>query len=315
MFYYVCFGLSIGSDFVLPELTPGGHGEDVYIRRGEFVLPKVEATSIRRNGIEAFFGGSSQAAYLHWPEVVSVLAEEGRTLTVTPADKEISSRLLNQFILSEALGIVLYQRGYFLLHASAVKAGEGAIAFVGCPGAGKSTTAAAFARCGHPVLSDDMVALDLKASHEILIQPGFDNVKVSPSAARWLGYDLSALATVFPNSEKRIIKQEKPLPTTPVSLSGIYILENGPQLSLKRLTGMKAFIPLLRFFPCPSKLLKGPAVEYLHQCQEIYRRVPIVQIQCPRNLDCISQLVKGPRSLNGWLSAHLVAWPSEVGRL
>jgi len=46
------------------------------------------------------------------------------------------------------------------------------VAFVGAEGAGKSTTAAAFALEGHGVLSDDVVALAENAS-EFVVLPAY----------------------------------------------------------------------------------------------------------------------------------------------
>lgn len=63
------------------------------------------------------------------------------------------------YLLGAVLGLVLRFRGITCLHASAIDIGNRAIAIAGAPGAGKSTTAAIFAKSGYRVLSDDVVAL------------------------------------------------------------------------------------------------------------------------------------------------------------
>ncbi|HEV2618183.1 MAG TPA: hypothetical protein VGU63_16410 [Candidatus Acidoferrales bacterium] len=63
------------------------------------------------------------------------------------------------FLLGPVLGVLLRLRGVICLHASVVGIQDKAIAFVGPPGAGKSTTAGLFSRRGHSVLSDDIAAL------------------------------------------------------------------------------------------------------------------------------------------------------------
>src|SRR5262249_30711615 len=63
------------------------------------------------------------------------------------------------YLLGPVMGFVLRLRGVTCLHASAVSLVESAVALVGFPGAGKSTTAAAFAHSGFPVIADDVVAL------------------------------------------------------------------------------------------------------------------------------------------------------------
>ncbi len=290
MFHYQAFGLCIRSDSALPELAPGAGAEDILIRRGDFRMPPVEATTIQRGGIEALFGGTFASAYLHWPGVASMWAEDGRTLTVSVEDKNVSPRFLNQFILSEALGMILYQRGFFLLHASAVDIGGSAIVLAGMPGVGKSTTAATLLQRGHTVLSDDMVALDLKRE-QVLVLPGFDNMKVSPATAKALGYEPRLLPEVFPGSMKRLLKQTGAIAAAPLPLKSVYILRAGGDLRFTRLTGAGAFIPLLQFFPCPSALLQQ--LTYLRQCEELCKRVPIIEVQCPRNLDLLGDLADG----------------------
>lgn len=64
------------------------------------------------------------------------------------------------FLLGPVMGIALRMRGTTCLHASAVEIRGSAVAFVGEMGAGKSTAAAIFARNGHAVLTDDIVALE-----------------------------------------------------------------------------------------------------------------------------------------------------------
>ena len=63
------------------------------------------------------------------------------------------------YVIGPVFGLVLQLRGITCLHASAVAFENHAVAFAGGDGAGKSTTAAAFARRGYAVISDDMVAL------------------------------------------------------------------------------------------------------------------------------------------------------------
>jgi hypothetical protein len=63
------------------------------------------------------------------------------------------------YLLGPVFGLLLRLRGVTCLHASAVVIDHWGVVFVGAEGAGKSTTAAAFAKQGHAVLSDDIVAL------------------------------------------------------------------------------------------------------------------------------------------------------------
>jgi hypothetical protein len=67
---------------------------------------------------------------------------------------------VRHLLLDQVLPLAMSTSRVFGLHASAVDTDDGAVAFVGSSGVGKSTLAARFARDGSPVLADDYVALD-----------------------------------------------------------------------------------------------------------------------------------------------------------
>jgi hypothetical protein len=89
------------------------------------------------------------------------------------------------YLLGSVLALVLRLRGTVPLHASAVVIDERAIVFAGAPGAGKSSTAAAFARLGYPVLSDDIV---LMADEDgvMMAHPSHGHLSVWPDTAERL---------------------------------------------------------------------------------------------------------------------------------
>ncbi len=91
------------------------------------------------------------------------------------------------FLLGPVFGIVLRLRGVTCLHASAVAFEGRAIAFMGVPGAGKSTTAALFARNGHPVLSDDIAAL-VERGGSLCVLPAYPYVNLWPEALEMLAH-------------------------------------------------------------------------------------------------------------------------------
>src|SRR4029077_19399232 len=82
------------------------------------------------------------------------------------------------YLLGPVLGLLLRLRGATCLHASAVSIHGRAAAFVGSAGSGKSTTAAALARHGFPVVSDDIVALSESAG-------GFEVLPSYPYLSLW----------------------------------------------------------------------------------------------------------------------------------
>jgi hypothetical protein len=108
------------------------------------------------------------------------------------------------YLVGPVMGFVLRLRGITPLHASAIAVEGQAIAIVGLPGAGKSTTAAAFASLGYPVLSDDVVPL---ADHvdRFLVAPGYPRVNLWPDSVRALLGSQDALPRITPTWGKHYL--------------------------------------------------------------------------------------------------------------
>lgn len=100
-------------------------------------------------------------------------------------DEPMDANDVADFLLGPVLGIVLRLRGTICFHGSAVVLEDKAIIFVGVPGAGKSTTAALFARNGHPVLSDDIAAL-MERGGSFCVLPAYPYVNLWPEALEML---------------------------------------------------------------------------------------------------------------------------------
>ncbi len=152
---YWAYGLRIHADLECPELpflslatgTP-----DVTIQ----LLPaRADALEPLEQG---FFEVHPGIFHLAVPQVAQFRVEEGRRIFITPLPDAPAERI-RLFLLGSAMGALLYQRGLFPLHGSAVETPWGAMIFVGAPGAGKSTIAGQFLRQGYRLLSDDVCAV------------------------------------------------------------------------------------------------------------------------------------------------------------
>jgi hypothetical protein len=132
------------------------------------------------------------------------------------------------YLLGPVMGFVLRLHGVVCLHASAVAVGDRAIALVGLPGAGKSTTAAAFASAGFPVLSDDILALADQVT-QFLVQPGYPRVNLWPDSVQRLFGSEDALPRITPTWEKRYLPLDQNghhFASSPLPLGAIYILDS-----------------------------------------------------------------------------------------
>lgn len=130
------------------------------------------------------------------------------------------------YLVGPVLGILLRMRGVTCLHASAVALNGEALAFVGMEGAGKSTTAAAFAREGDGVLSDDVVALQENES-KFLVVPAYPHVCLWQESVAMLYGSADALPPFSKGWEKQRLSLgngETRFQSQPLSLGAIYFL-------------------------------------------------------------------------------------------
>jgi hypothetical protein len=111
---------------------------------------------------------------------------------------------LATYFLGPVLGFLLRQRHITCLHASAVEIRSRAVALCGEAGLGKSTTAAALALRGAPVISEDILPLRLtKGSFHAVA--GYPRVCLWPDAVAELLGATEALPKLTPMWEKRYL--------------------------------------------------------------------------------------------------------------
>jgi hypothetical protein len=131
------------------------------------------------------------------------------------------------YLLGPVLGFLLRLRGVLCLHASVMAIDGQAFALLGPMGAGKSTTAAAMARRGCGVLSEDMAPV-LESETGFRVQPGYGWIRLWPQSSAILFGSGNYLPRIVANWDKcyldlaelglRFETQEQPL-------TAIYLLE------------------------------------------------------------------------------------------
>ena len=112
-----------------------------------------------------------------------------------------SLEYLTTYFVGPVMGFVLRRRKITALHASAVAINDRAIVLCGPAGAGKSTTAAALALRGVPVLCEDVSALR-ELNGEFTVMPGYPRVCLWPSSVEMLFGKSDALPRLVPTWEK-----------------------------------------------------------------------------------------------------------------
>ncbi len=113
----------------------------------------------------------------------------------------LTSEDVATYLLGPVMGFVLRRRSVMALHASAVCIGGQAVALCGESQTGKSTTAAALALRGIPVLCEDVTPL-IEDGGRFQVEPGYPRVCLWPDAVKKLFGAPDALPRLTPSWEK-----------------------------------------------------------------------------------------------------------------
>lgn len=128
-------------------------------------------------------------------------------------------------LLGLVLAYWLERRGSPMLHASAVAVRDRAVAFLATNRAGKSSLAATLMQVGHPLLTDDLLRLDVE--NAFAAHPGYPQMRMWPEIAEHFLGGFADLDLVHPELTKRRIPVgpqgfgefcERPCPLTRVYL-------------------------------------------------------------------------------------------------
>lgn len=289
MFSYTAYGLGIHSALPLPALTPGAVSQDIIIRKGS-VDRTVSQTA---NQAEFVLRADAKEICFAWDKVGACLVRDGREIVVD-IESGVDEQLLPPFILVVPLAMLLHQRGLLILHASAVAINGGVIAFLGKSGQGKSTTAGVLHQFGYPIVTDDVLALDVRDPQGVIVFPSFPQLRLWPESASSLGNNPETLPQVFPNSEKRLRNVADGFQETPLPLKRIYVLEYGTELEIEPLKPQDAFLEVTRQSYPGQDLLKATdsGAAKFELGVKLANSVSVCRLKRPRSLSALSDLAR-----------------------
>jgi len=202
----------------------------------------------------------------------------GRTITVSTA-READQFRVGRYVVTAGLAVALHQRGWLVLHGSAVRFASGAVAILGASGAGKSTIAGALYARGARWVTDDVIALR-KDSGETLAAPGIPLLSLAPEVRETLGF--AALQSPVTRDEKESVAVE--LIPSPTRLSHVYVLADAEVPSIRRLEPHHALLQLVRHSYVRPILGEGGERANFASCAMLAREVPVSVVERPRDL-------------------------------
>ena len=203
--------------------------------------------------------------------------------------------------LASVLAFLLERRGVLALHASAVSRGSEAVAFMAASGTGKSTLAAAFLMRGWSLVTDDVLAVDLK-ERTTSARPGYPEIKLGPSIGqRALGSSFDECSLIESGSRKRRVVVGEGgfgnFRSTDCTLKRIYVLSRRSgveeaEVSRSSVTGRDAVKELLRYSFTPRLAqATGMAGERLSRLVELSQRLQVIHIGVPSDLERLGDVV------------------------
>jgi hypothetical protein len=203
---------------------------------------------------------------------------------------------LAAYLYGPVLGFLLRAWGRLAVHASCVRIGDGAVLLAGPPGAGKSTTAAALAMRGFPVLSDDLTALERDdRGGPPLAWPAFDHLRLWPDGERVVLDGNGRLARITPTWEKRRFPLEgSAFAGEPLPVRAIVVLRarRGARPLVRTLGPSRAVVTLAALTYANYLLDPAMRAHELPQLGALVRAVPVRAVTPPAGHEHLDALCK-----------------------
>jgi hypothetical protein len=236
---YRLYGLSVQTDCALPGLIPhpspappdvrvalGGASDAWFASAPEdpwYVSPRLNDADEPPLVVTRRAGGGWFR--LRYADGIQFLVSENATRVAAEWPPRWSPADAVVYLTGAVCGLLLRLRGVPALHASAVAVDGAALAVCGPAGAGKSSTAAALAARGLPVLTDDVAPL-VECGGTLHVQPSYPQLRLWPDVVPALLGDGASLPPLTPNWDKRFMDLSRgaAFQSEPLPLRAVYVL-------------------------------------------------------------------------------------------
>jgi len=293
---YVLCGWHVESALPLPELAAWNGTQE---RNGGGTIRIELQESAPADTAAGFCMNSENGVSLRVEGVAGFWVNpEADHVTVQP-EEGVDPMLLRAYLFGSVLAILCYRRGLFPLHGSCVLLDDEAVIFSGASGAGKSTLATALARRGHPLLCDDVCAIDLSNPRRPMLWPAFPRVKLLPDAIDCFQLGEAVIYSQSTQGPKghfgMAAMQTVEAIQHPVPLGAIYALDTpaGDRARRSPLWGKDAFVFI------ESQAHRGWMGRNLGLHQQLFghiailaAKVPVYRLDRPCDLDRLDEVAR-----------------------
>lgn len=129
------------------------------------------------------------------------ISPDGRTIRCLPVPG-IAHHTLEHLYRNQVQPLALNKDGKLVFHGSAIEIEDGAIAFLGASGRGKSTMAAAFAVRGHRFLTDDGLVIEPDGDGGFLALPSHPSIRLWADSQERLLHQAAPMAPALEYTSK-----------------------------------------------------------------------------------------------------------------
>jgi hypothetical protein len=287
--YYSLYGLSLASEIPLPELPVTQPITDVLIRNCCLQQIPIPEQYRHKN-----FRLNEQQHLIDVKGVARYLVTKGREIQVD-ANPGASQQQIRVFLLGSAMGALLHQRGFLLIHGNAIEVNGKCLIFAGHKGQGKSTLAAAFAQAGYRVLSDDLCIINFAENGQPMVQPGQPHIKLWRDSLTHIGSLPENYKMVIPGEEKYLVPALSSHCPEPLPLTTIFALRfhQKPGFTFQNLDHLEAMIAL-KNYTYRSEMAQRIHLPHVHFqiFTKLLKSVTLTRLYRPRGLALLDHLVK-----------------------
>jgi len=260
-------------------------GNDVVMRFG-----RAEPLDPVPPGAQLCLQFKGDRAFFLYRGLGSCLIIQGREIIGEPGE-DIDEQLIPVMAQGPGLAVLLHQRGYLTLHASSVKIGSHAVAFVGSTEAGKSTIAAALLSRGHALVADDVTVV-CNSGPAPLAFPGYPGLHLLPDTVTYFGKKLGRPVGQDTEDEKSTFRAIRGFPSLPVPLSRVYLLHDGLDLLISPVSGHEAVYELVKNSYWIRLMHDSRPSSYFFQCARLFTQIPIKRLTRPRDVSLLPEIAR-----------------------
>lgn len=296
MEYFSVYGLNILSNINFSEILEFITDDPRKINFSnqcdlKIVMSEDKILEMEEDSWEDYYHFSSKDFFISWDDVGTFRFLNGEKIVVY-SKKDVDSYKLKTYILGPVLAALLHQRGFLVLHASAVKINSYAVAFLGFSGMGKSTLAMALNKAGYPLLTDDILAIQFDENGVPIVYPGFPQTKLSPQSIFSI-YGNGGNVSMMPSGpEERFHCLTSNFSNKLLPLKRVYALEGSDISRIVPINSQNALMKLVNYSYFSNRFKDKDKTLNLFQCSNVLRDATIHTLKINRSLKELPKVVE-----------------------